>query len=146
MRHGLHAIDHVKGAAAAEFAVVAVVYLALIIAVFEFARLMYIYATAVEATRLGARIAAVCNVNDVDVKAHMKKMLGILEPGNIEITYPGTTCSAANCPPVTVRLRNVQVTLSIPLAPLTFPLPDFATSVPAESLNSTNNPICDPPT
>lgn len=132
-----------RGAATVEFALVVIVFLALVIAVIEFAVLMYVYASAIEATRLGARIAAVCNVTDTAVvKAHMKRMLNILEPENISITYPAGECSVATCDPVTVRIQNLTYQASIPLVPLTFPIPDFATSVPSESLSSTDNPLC----
>ena len=131
------------GAAATEFALVAVIFLALVIAVIEFARLMFIYSTAVEATRLGARIAVVCSVADeAKVKARMKGMLSILEPANINIAYPAAGCSAASCDPVTVTIQNLTVTAAIPLVPLTFTVPAFSTSLPAESLDSTNNPLC----
>lgn len=134
------------GAAVAEFAVVLTLFMGLVIGVFEFARLMYIYSSAVEATRLGARIAAVCSPNQVNnVKARMKTMLSALDPGEITITYPAAGCSAATCDPVTVSIHDVTVKLAIPLAPLTFTLPPFSTSVPSESLDSTNNPICAAP-
>jgi hypothetical protein len=132
-----------QGAATVELALVMIVFLGLVIAVIEFAGLMYVYASAIEATRLGARIAAVCDVNDsAVVKAHMKTMLNILEPENISITYPASGCSVATCNPVTVRIQNLTYRASIPLVPLTFPVPDFATSVPSESLSSTDNPLC----
>lgn len=132
-----------RGAAATEFALVAVLFLALVIAVIEFARLMFIYSTAVEATRLGARVAVVCSVADeAKVKARMKGMLGILEPANINISYPAAGCSAASCDPVTVTIQNLTVKAAIPLVPLTFKVPAFSTSLPAESLDSTNNPLC----
>lgn len=131
-----------RGAAAVEFALVAIVFLALVIAVIEFAMVMYVYATAVEATRLGARIAVVCDVDDTTVKARMKNMLSILEPDNISISYPAAGCSAATCDPVTVRVQNLTYKAAIPLVPLTFPIPDFATSLPSESLSSADNPLC----
>lgn len=138
-----HSPNRQRGAAATEFALVAILFLALTIAVIEFARLMFIYATAVEATRLGARIAVVCSVNDAGkVKARMHNMLALLQPGNISITYPATGCSATTCDPVTVRIQNLTVTASIPLVPLVFPVPDFSTSLPSESLDSTDNALC----
>jgi len=132
-----------RGAAATEFALVSIFFLALVIGVIEFARLMFIYSTAVEATRRGARMAVVCSTSDADkVKAYMKDMLALLEPGNISITYPSPGCSASDCDPVTVTITNLTVNLAIPLVPLSFPVPDFSTSLPAESLNSTNNALC----
>lgn len=132
-----------RGANTAEFAVVSIFFLALVMAVIEFAHLMFVYSTAVEATRLGARMAVVCGTGDVaKVKARMKDMLPILQPANIAISYPGSSCSAADCDPVTVRIQGLSVDLAIPLLPLTFAVPDFATSLPAESLSSTDNPLC----
>lgn len=132
-----------RGAATAEFAVVSIVFLALVLAVIEFGRLMFVYSTAVEATRLGARIAVVCGTADVaKVKARMKDMLSILEPANIAISYPASSCSAADCDPVTVRIQGLTIDLAIPLVPLSFAVPDFATSLPAESLSSAGNPLC----
>lgn len=133
-----------RGAAAVEFALVAILFLAMIIAIIEFAMVMYVYSSAIEATRLGARIAVVCDVGDATVKARMKNMLSILEPANISISYPASGCSAATCDPVTVRIQNLTYHASIPLVPLDFPIPDFATSLPRESLSSASNPICGP--
>lgn len=156
-RYATSSFRHQSGAAATEFAIVSVLFFALVIAVIEFARLMVIYVSAVEATRLGARVAAVCNISDAPkVMARMQGRLPLLQPSNILITYPYRTgCPSATnyycCPvaqagceeePVRVRIQNLTVQLSIPLVPLTFPVPDFVTSVPAESLDSTNNPVC----
>lgn len=142
-RCALNSFGIQRGAVAVELALVAIVFLALVIAVIEFAQVMYVYASAIEATRLGARIAAVCSVSDVDkVKAKMQNMLSILQPSNISIAYPASSCSAATCDPITVTIQNLTVDAVIPLAPLTFTVPPFSTSVPSESLDSTNNPIC----
>lgn len=131
-----------QGAAAVELALVAVLFVALILAVIEFAMVMYVYATAVEATRLGARVAVVCDAGDDAVKKRMKEMLNMLEPANIVVSYPAVGCSATTCDPVTVRITNLTYKASIPLVPLSFPLPEFATSLPAESLSSDGNALC----
>lgn len=138
-----HSRHYQRGAAATEFALVSILFLAMVIAVIEFARVMFIYSTAVEATRLGARVAVVCSVNDVaKVKARMKTMLNLLEPANINVTYPAAGCSAASCDPVTVTIQNLTIAAAIPLVPLSFPVPAFSTSLPAESLDSTDNALC----
>ena len=132
-----------RGAAAAEYAIVLTAFMVLVIAVMEFSRLMFIYSTAVEATRLGARVAVVCDTADIGkVRARMKSMLSILDPASINITYPATECTALNCDPVTVKLSGVKVTLSIPLVPIQITLPSFSTSLAAESLDSTSNAMC----
>ena len=132
-----------EGAAAAEYAVVSVVFFGMVLAVIEFSHLMFVYSTVVEATRLGARVAAVCDVSDVTVKARMQTILPLLTPEKISITYPSGTCSASACEPLTVSVQGLIVPLSIPLAPLAFRVPAFSTSIPGESLSSADNPICD---
>jgi hypothetical protein len=131
------------GAAAVEFALVAPLFLGLVFAVMEFSRLMLIYSTAIEATRLGARVAAVCNVNDAAVVARMQRLLAPLETRHVSVTYPTGECSATTCDPVTVRLQSLEVPLAIPLVRLSVPVPDFVTSIPSESLDSTDNALCD---
>lgn len=132
-----------RGAVAVEFALVSIYFIALVIAVIEFVHVMFVYSSAIEATRLGARIAAVCSTSDVgNVRAKMQVLLPLLQPSNIVISYPAPGCSATTCDPVTVSIQNLTVTASIPLVPLTFPIPAFSTSLPSESLDSTNNPIC----
>jgi hypothetical protein len=131
------------GATAVEFALVVPLFLGLVFGVMEFSRLMFVYSTAVEATRLGARVATVCNVNDTAVIRRMNSMLTLLNTGNVTVNYPTGECSATTCDPVTVRIHDLEVPLLIPLARLTVAVPDFATSIPAESRDSTDNALCD---
>lgn len=132
-----------SGAATVEFALLALLFVALVMAVIEFAHVMYVYSSAIAATRLGARVAVVCASADAGkVKARMATILPLLQPSNIVISYPAPGCSAATCEPVTVSIQNVTVTASIPMLPLTFNLPPFSTSMPAESLDSTDNGLC----
>ncbi len=130
------------GAVAVEFAITFLIFLSLLIGVIEFARFMLHWNTAVEATRLGARVAVVCDQGDSIVKARMKNMLPLLQDSNIEITYPSGGCGASACPPVTVHLQNVTIPLIIPIAPISMPLPPLHTSLTAESMDSTDNFLC----
>ena len=52
-----------QGLATVEFAIVGALLMLLLLGVIEFARLVFVWNTATEATRRGARIAAVCPVN-----------------------------------------------------------------------------------
>lgn len=131
-----------RGAAAVEFALASILFLALVIGVIELAMVAYVYTTAVEATRLGARIAAVCDVDDAVVKQRMQDMLPLLTADKISVSYPSTGCSSTSCEPVTVAIQNLTVTPIIPLVSVGFPIPAYSTSIPGESLNSTDNPIC----
>lgn len=131
-----------RGATAVEFAVAAMLFFGLVIGVIEFARMMYLWNAGAEATRLGARLAAVCDKDAAKVKARMRQMLPILTDSNITVTYPAEECTALNCDPVTVTISNVTLRMMIPLAPLSVPMPSFTTSIPSESLKSAWNPNC----
>ena len=106
---------------------------------------MFLYTNIIEATRYGARVATVCaHADKAIVQAKMLKYASNigLAASDISITYPGNACSAVDCDPVTVQIGSFNVPLSVPFVNLTFPLPKATTSVPSESLDSTNNAIC----
>lgn len=132
-----------RGAAAVEFAVTILIFLSLTIGVIEFARFTFHWSTAIEATRLGARVAIVCDQGDSIVKARMRDMLPLLEDADITVTYPAGGCSASSCDPVTVHLENVTIPLIIPIIPISLQLPPLHTSLTAESLSSSDNYLCD---
>jgi len=52
-----------RGAAMVEFAMIALVFFMILFGIIEFGRLLFTYNTLVEATRRGARVAAVCPVS-----------------------------------------------------------------------------------
>lgn len=131
------------GAAAVEFAVTVLLFLSLTIGVIEFSRVMFHWGTAIEATRLGARVAVVCDANDSAVKYRMRQMLPLLQDSDIAIEYPTAGCSATTCEPVTVSLVNFQLSTFIPLAPVAMVLPPLSTSLTAESMSSAANALCD---
>ena len=130
------------GAAAVEFAVTVLIFLSLVIGVIEFSRTMFHWSTAIEATRLGARVAVVCDQNDSAVRTRMKNMLPLLKDENIQVTYPSSGCSSTSCDPVTVTLVNFEIPTIIPVAPIKFLLPPLSTSLTAESLSSADNYLC----
>lgn len=131
-----------RGATAVEFAVASLLFFGLTIGIIEFARWMYVVNAAVEATRFGARVAAVCDKNDATVRDRMRMILPSLADTNIAISYPTSACTNTLCEPVTVSIQNYSLSLLIPLAPLTVPIPSLSTSIPAESLSSASNWLC----
>lgn len=133
--------DSEHGAVAVEFALVASIFFTLLFGVMEMSRVLFYMNTAAEATRLGARVAVVCDVNASAVKTKMINMLGILKAGDINVTYTPSGCSSSTCQSVTVSVTK-SVSTFIPFVPLTFSLPPFATTLPRESLTSANNSIC----
>lgn len=131
-----------RGAAAVEFAMTVLIFLALVIGVIEFSRVMFHWSTAIEATRLGARVAVVCDPGSDAVRKRMRQMLPLLKDENIRVNYPITGCSTTTCPPVTVSLTGFTVSTIIPLAAVSFMLPDLSTSISTESLDSFDNYLC----
>ena len=140
-------IRHQRGAAVVEFALVASNFLILQIGIMEMGRILFYWNSAAEATRLGARIAVVCDLSNANIKNSMKVMLPILEPSNIDVSYQPSGCTVDTCEYVTVSiLPTVPVATYIPLVPLSLSLPSFSTTLPRESMRSTlggqANPVC----
>jgi Flp pilus assembly pilin Flp len=130
-----------RGVAAVEFALIAALLFTLLFGVIEMGRVLFYWNTATEATRLGARLAVVCNQDESAIKNRMKNMLGVLESGNIDVDYFPGGCNQDNCRSVTVSITGITVSTMIPLIPLSIPMPSFSTSLPRESMNSIN-PDC----
>lgn len=131
------------GAAIVEFALVAMIFFTLLIGIMEFGRWLFTLNSANEATRLGARLAVVCSIADApDIKTKMHQIAGGIPVGNMDIVYLPAGCDASNCKTVTVRLSGATFSPLIPLMGGTYPIPDFATSLPRELMNSAGNPVC----
>lgn len=130
-----------RGSVAVEFALIAAIFFTLLFGAMEMSRVLFYMNTASEATRLGARVAVVCDVGDDVVKTKMKNMLGILNDADINVGYTPMGCSASTCESITVSVTK-RVNTFIPFVPLTLSLPPFATTLPRESLTSANNSIC----
>lgn len=130
-----------RGAVAVEFALIAAIFFTLLFGVMEMSRVLFYMNTAAEATRLGARVAVVCDVNSPIVKTKMINMLSILTAADISVGYTPTGCSSSTCESVTVGVTK-SVNTFIPFVPLTINLPPFSTTLPRESLTSANNSIC----
>ena len=135
------------GAAAVEFALVSTIFFMLLIGAAEMGRLLWTWNAAVEATRKGARMAAVCDIGDTDIKTRMIQMLPALSTSNITITYlnPGmadNTCTTANCKSIQVSLTGFNYSTIVPFVPMTIALPPFTTTQRKEWMESTGNPAC----
>lgn len=132
-----------RGAAIVEFALVAMIFFTLLIGIMEFGRWMFTLNAASEATRMGARLAVVCSISDADnIKASMHQIAGEIPVGNMVIEYLPNGCDSSNCRTVTVRLSDATFSPLIPLMGGTYPIPEFATSLPRELMNSDGNPVC----
>lgn len=144
MKHDLsHSRTGQGGVAAVEFALIASVFFTLLIGIMEMSRVLFYMNTAAEVTRLGARMAVVCDVNASSpvIKSRMKNMLGVLSDGDILISYTPAGCTSSSCESVTVSVSK-QINTLVPFAPFSVELPSFATTLPRESLSNTTNPMC----
>jgi hypothetical protein len=131
------------GVAAIEFALIASVLFTLLFGMMEMSRLLFYWNTATEATRLGARMAVVCTMDDANIKARMTSLFPVLGQDEIRIDYLPAGCSATTCEQVTVRIDSVKsIETFIPFVPLAVTLPPFLTTLPRESMASANNPAC----
>jgi hypothetical protein len=138
---GRHARQH--GAAAVEFALASAVFFMLLFGAIEMGRILFYWNTAVEATRLGARVAVVCDVNDAVVKTRMTSLFPVLTIDDIDVIYTPPGCTVGSCTEVTVRvLPGVTVDTFIPFASLALSMPGFATTLTRESMISASNPVC----
>jgi Flp pilus assembly pilin Flp len=151
-----------QGVATVEFAVVAALLMLLVLVVIEFARLAFVWNTATEATRRGARVAVVCPVNDPaihnvavfndEATSGPSALLTGISTTDVRVDYldaGGNTvdCTYCNCDDscgdapfvsikyVQVSINNYQHTLLLPPPlNLTLTMPAFESTLPRESL------------
>lgn len=131
-----------RGVAAVEFALIAVVFFALLFGAIEVARVLWVWNAASEATRLGARLAVVCDLNDRVIKTRMRGRLAGLSDSHITLSYLPAGCAANTCQSVTVTLSGLSETTAIPFFSFAPLLPPFRTTLSRESMSSVNNPAC----
>lgn len=139
------------GLTVVEFAVVGAVFILILLACIEIARLLFVWNTLGEVTRAGARIAAVCPPGNEAViatallnepgNAEESDILVGLTADNIVIDYlaadgsTGATVTTAEY--VRVAISDYTISLRIPFvgAEVTeITAPPFTTTIPAESL------------
>jgi hypothetical protein len=135
------------GTTAVELAVVATFFFTLLLAIVEMGRMLYYWNSAAEATRLGARLAVVCDLNDADIKSKMIGMWPQLSTSTIQIDYldppnAANTCTVSTCKRVSVKIISLTQSPLIPFLDLTLSVPAFTTTLPRESMTSTNNAVC----
>ncbi len=135
---------HQRGAALVEFALVTTAgFIVLLLAVFELGRLLFIFNTASEATRLGARLAVVCDANATLITQRMSALLPQLNASTISIRYDPPSCAAdsttarASCRSVTVAVNpGTVVSTNIPLPNFSVEIPTFTTTLTREAMDS----------
>jgi hypothetical protein len=107
--------QHSRGQALAEFALVLPLLVLLLMAIFDFGRLIYAYNTVSNAARAGARVAVIDQTKaNIDDRV-MQTLLG-LPPTGVLIDY-----SRPTCPQLTDRKLGCEsvVTVKYPWSPIT---------------------------
>ena len=129
-----------QGLAAVEFALVGVLAMVVLIGVIEVARYFFVWNAVVEATRRGARVAAVTSGSDEAKTAvtAVSTYLHGLSNANVTVSYydetGAVTAVAADMRFVTVSITGYTHSVLIPGAGLTVTVPAFTTTLPVESL------------
>jgi Flp pilus assembly protein TadG len=140
-----------RGVTTVEFAIVGLLAMITLFGVLEIARAFFVYNALEEATRRGARVAAVCQVNDPAISeitifnssgGSTSAIVSGLTTGNVVVEYLDQTGNILVDPMGSYGLiRYVRVSIAgfthqllIPLFASSFTTPSFATTLPAESL------------
>jgi Flp pilus assembly protein TadG len=139
-----------RGIATVEFAIVGAVFFMVLFGVLEFGRALFVANSLVESTRRGARVAAVCPIGDpraaqVAIFADaggVSRIAPDLTTSNVNVSYldqngavlanPGA--NPASIQYVRVRIVGYQMQLMIPFVMPDFLMPEFAATLPRESL------------
>lgn len=151
-----------QGLATVEFAIIGGLMLLLLLAVIEFGRLLFVWNSATEATRRGARVAVVCPVNhpsvanvtvfNDDSTSGPSALLTGLSSTDVVVDYLDANgvvlnCTVCNCDNscsdapyssiryIQVSINNYQHNLLLPPPfNVTLTMPPFTTTLPRESL------------
>lgn len=152
MTIGTRTVRGQRGVAVVEFAIIGSVALLLIFAVMEIARAVFVANALTEATRRGARMAAVCPINDpaiaeaatfnVPGEGSDSPIIRTLDTSDFVVEYLNRGGAVIADPAANFgQIRHVQLRivdfeheLLIPFANTLFTMPEFSTRLPRESL------------
>lgn len=142
-----------KGMYTVEFAIVGAALFLIVFGAIEVARALFAYNTIAEATRRGARVAAVCSAGNVATAkraavfsiaggggSDASPILNGLSVSNVDVKYLGadglTEATGGDIKYVRVSITGYQHELLIPFVGRTLPATVFtsSTTIPAESL------------
>jgi Flp pilus assembly protein TadG len=132
-----------RGATVIEFALGLILFFMFLFGVTDFARMLFTWSAANEATRAGARYAVVCDdtFNQGQVLAKMQALLPQINAINVAWTPMG--CNAATCEGVTVTITSLNYQWISPLAGAAklapIPMPTFSTFLPREVMHQDPN-------
>ena len=141
------------GATIVEFALVLIIFLTFFLGLLDFARMLWTWNAANEATRWGARVSVVCDKGAAVVLTNMKKFLPQLTAANVQIDWYdaagaiSTTCDHTSCAGVNVRITGLNYQWISPIGfgnHAAIPMPGFSTYLPREIMGQdpNSNSVC----
>jgi hypothetical protein len=151
-----------QGVAVVEFAIVGSLALLMVFAVLEISRAIFVANALTEATRRGARVAAVCPISDPAIAqvatfnapgaGNVSPIVNHLDTSDFVIEYLDRDGAVIGDPNlnfnliryIQVRVTNFEHELLIPFANVTFTMPEFATRLPRESLGVPRSGVITP--
>ncbi|CAN7255075.1 TadE/TadG family type IV pilus assembly protein [Massilia sp. LjRoot122] len=153
MNSSIYRYRHSQGGlAAVEFALIAALILfPLLFGIIEFGKILFYWNAATEATRLGARLAVVCDLADSAVKSRMNALFPVIETDHIDIAYKPDGCTTSTCIQVEVSIKPINVPTFNPFMDSSMKFQPFRTTLPRESMRSSviglsgvevPNPVC----
>jgi hypothetical protein len=130
------------GATAVEFALVLLLFLMFLLGVVDFSRMLFTWNAATEATRAGARYAAVCDDTNFQgaVLTRMQKM--VPEITSVSVTWSPLNCTASTCEGVTVAITGLNYEWISPVPGVVIsaiPMPTFSTYLYREIMRQDPN-------
>lgn len=151
-----------QGTALVEFAIVGAVALTLLFGVLEIARAVFVANALTEATRRGARMAVVCPINDPAIAqvatfnlaggGNTSPIVKDLDVSDFVLQYLDRNGAVIEDPSgsfgliryIRLRVVNFEHTLLIPFVNSTVTMPEFATTLPRESLGVPRDGVVTP--
>lgn len=140
-----------KGLYTVEFAIIGLLAMVVLFGAIEMGRMLFVANTLGEATRRGARVAAVCPINDPAIanttifNTGSATIANNMTTGNVVVEYldedgivvPNPSVSTAEYVRVRyvrVRIQGFQHTMFIPGMNINFTMPEYPSTLPRESL------------
>lgn len=137
-----------RGATIIEFALVLLAFLTFFFGILDFARMLWTWNAANEATRWGARVAVVCPQDTAKVLDRMQQFLPQLTAANVVVDWYNAagnldnTCTPATCGAVNIRIRDLNYQWITPVGfslPNAIAMPSFSTYLPREAMGTDPN-------
>lgn len=140
-----------KGAETVEFALIALLFFAVLFTIIEFSRALFVWNALTEATRRGARMAAVCPYQSpIPAQVAIFDVIGgalgnspvipSLKPAMVSVRYLNAA-GADESDQTLIKFAQVSITnythtLLIPIWGSSITAPEFRTTLPTESLGA----------